>query len=363
VCGTEWPEPQQELPAIETAPAPPLPQFFRPEALSDAFAFIEGFHRADWKQVRAWIETNVIAIDSVEAWNEAASYWVGLLRQDLGGDYQVWSSRNALLLTDLPPKAARWLLDYIGEAVSTIESQLRHVAWAGSSGKLVVLVFGEVDDYYQYLAYHLKERVQPATGGVCIHSGYTHIAIPWDGEANTAGIAVHELTHYCLAHLPLPVWLNEGLAVKLQTAIGPPPEYVGQSTQARVWSSAIQWRRPVMWHELAERHFAFWNEQNIQRFWAGVSFHEPGMANELSYSLAEVFVTLLTERGQGLLQFVERADRRDAGQSAALEVLGVDLGDMGATFLGQGNWRPRRKAIADLLEGGGVVRPHLIRQE
>jgi hypothetical protein len=171
VCGTEWPEPQQESPAIETAPVPPLPQFFEPDALSDAFVFIEGFQRADWKQVRAWIETNVISIDSVEAWNEAASYWVGLLRHDLGGDYQVWSSRNAFLLADLPTKTVRWLLDYIGEAVSTIVSQLQHVAWAGSFGKLVVLIFGEVDDYLQYLAYHLKEGVHPATGGVCIHSG------------------------------------------------------------------------------------------------------------------------------------------------------------------------------------------------
>jgi hypothetical protein len=40
-------------------------------------------------------------------------------------------------------------------------------------------------------------------------------------------------------------------------------------------------------HDARDRHLSFWNAENIQRFWAGKSFYEPGEPNELSYSLAQ----------------------------------------------------------------------------
>jgi hypothetical protein len=48
--------------------------------------------------------------------------------------------------------------------------------------------------------------------------------------------------------------------------------------------------------------------------------------------------------------FLKLAHRSDAGQTAAIECLGVDLGNMMATFLGEGDWRPRRKAMVELWE-------------
>jgi hypothetical protein len=39
------------------------------------------------------------------------------------------------------------------------------------------------------------------------------------------------------------------------------------------------------------------------------------------------------------------ACQEDAGQTAALEILGADLGEIAGTFLGEGNWRPQRKAL------------------
>lgn len=68
----------------------------------------------------------------------------------------------------------------------------------------------------------------------------------------TASIA-HELTHDCLAHLALPLWLNEGVAVVVQKAIAPPPRPTGQSTQDALFGAAIGWSPPVLWDELAER--------------------------------------------------------------------------------------------------------------
>jgi hypothetical protein len=110
-----------------------------------------------------------------------------------------------------------------------------------------------------------------------------------------------------------------------------------------------------MWHELAERHFAFWNEENFQPFWAGTSFFQPGDPNQLSYSLDEVCVKLLSEKGDATSfgAFLEAARSDDAGQTAALDVLGVDLGEIAGTFLGEGNWRPRRRAMIACWESAG----------
>ena len=109
----------------------------------------------------------------------------------------------------------------------------------------------------------------------------------------------------------------------------------------------INWVPPLMWEELAGRHHAFWNEENIQSFWAGTSFEENQESQELSYSLAEVLVHLPGENREAFLEFVSRAQFDDAGLTAALDCRGVCLGERAGTFLGEGNWRPVRKAKVD----------------
>jgi hypothetical protein len=252
-------------------------------------------------------------------------------------------------------EVARRLLDYAGRAAITIKTQLGSAAWSGTFGKDVVLVFSDQDDYYQYLSHHTPDGEQAASGGVCIHSGYTHIALPWQDEPDAANAIIHELTHDCLAHLPLPVWLNEGVAVTLQKAIAPSARAIGQSEQSALYADTIGWRAPIMWDELAERHFAFWTEEKVQSFWAGTSFYQPGDPNELSYSLAEVLVKLLSERGNAtsFRTFLQAAQQNDAGQTAALEIIGADLGEIAGTFLGEGNWRPQRKAMIACWEAAG----------
>jgi hypothetical protein len=121
--------------------------------------------------------------------------------------------------------------------------------------------------------------------------------------------------------------LNEGLAILFERAVGDS-------------------HRPLMDHELRERHLAFWNPENIQKFWSGVSFREPGDSNELSYNLAEVIINLLlTQQRAEFGGFVKEARWDDAGQTAALDYMGIDLGAVMGTFLGEGNWRPQRKAM------------------
>jgi hypothetical protein len=343
VCGKEFPAPM----VSETPPVNSEPKLMKPEALEAGLSYESGFHRADWNYVRQWIESNVPPLDAEEAWNEAALLWVKRLCADLGGGYFVLQSRQAILLSDQPLETARWLVNYTGRVALTIKDHLGDVAWSGAFGKDVVLVFSDQDDYYQYVAHHSPDGEQATSGGVCVHSGYTHIAVPWQNENDAANAIVHELTHDCLAHLSLPLWLNEGVAVTLQKAIAPPQQGMAQSDQDAIYTAAIGWQAPIMWDELAERHFSFWTEENIQSFWAGTSFFQPGDPNELSYSLAEVFVKLLSERGNAAAfhAFVQTARGDDAGQTAALEILDADLGE--------GNWRPQRKALVACWESAG----------
>ena len=342
-------------PAMDPFPPLPAPRLINGELMASAWHSENGFHRVDWTIVRNWIETSLLPADWNEAWSEAALLWVEKLRADLGGGYQVLVSRQSILLCDQPFQTARWLSEYAGRSASTIKDYLGQTAWSSAYGRDVLLIFTELDDYDHYVAHHLAEGENPASGGMCLNSGYTHIALPWTDQADAANAIIHELTHDCLAHLPLPHWLNEAVAVTLERAIGSPPRQAGESDQSAVYGASIGWRPPMMWDELAEQHFAFWNEQNIQTFWAGTSFHIPGESNELSYSLAEVFMKLLSERTtlEHFRTFLEAARQDDAGQTAAIDILGVDLGDIAMTFLGEGNWRPQRTAMTSCWKAAG----------
>jgi len=351
-CATELPP---GTPAVEQPQSLPLSKLVDIEATAAAFTLADGFHRADWDIITNWIESNLPASEWNDAWNEAALLWVAHLRGDLGTSYAVYQSRQTILLCDQPSKTAGWLLEYSGRAADTIKNQLGQTAWHGAFGKDVVLVFSEQDDYYQYVAHHMKDGENPPSGGMCIHSGYTHIALPWTDEFEAANAIIHELAHDCVAHLSLPLWLNEGVAMTLERTIGDPPRPMGQSGQDALWGAAIGWRPPVMWDELAEKHFSFWTEENIQTFWAGTSFHIPRESNELSYSLAEVFVKLLTERGNSetFRGFLENSRADDAGHSAALRFYKADLSNIAGTFLGAGDWRPQRQAIKECWKTAG----------
>jgi hypothetical protein len=136
---------------------------------------------------------------------------------------------------------------------------------------------------------------------------------------------VHELTHDLLASFPLPLWLNEALAMAFEADIA------GHGS-------------PLVNRELAEEHQVYWNAQTIQEFWFGLSFSKVD-GQKLACSLACILLNLIaTELRPSPAQFrdfVIQANRKDGGQSAAEAALDLDLNDLVATFLGPGDWRPK----------------------
>jgi hypothetical protein len=308
-------------------PDPEHPQLLDLSQIEAAFAWVEGYSRPNWKLIREMIEQRVATENIADAWAEAVVQWADQLRTDLGGQYAVRSSPEFVLLSAQDTRVADDLLRFAELTLKQIYGWLKEAAWQWTHGKHVILLFEDQEDYYQYVAYFYPDGTHPASGGCLIHKDYIHIAMPYDGRSIRRALA-HELVHNSVVHLALPLWLNEGLAVAFER-------------------STTQTQSHILDGDLQERHLAFWNRQNIQKFWAGVSFDEPGDSNVLSYNLAEILTHLLLNGASELPAFVKAARWDDAGQTAALDVLGADLGQIAGTFLGPGEWRPNRKAISE----------------
>jgi hypothetical protein len=302
-------------------------------ALADldmGFEVVEGFSRPDWKAVHAFLQQHVTRDELGPAWNYVVYKWLEELSGDWGGGCRIRSSEHFYYLSDLDATTTRVLLNYAESTVGAIRGFLGRAAWSGYHGRHVLLLFSDPDDYFAYISYYHGEGSHMLSGGIFIRRGYAHIALPYGDTLTAQHVLAHELAHNLLCHLPIPLWLNEGLAVVIER----------QMTR----------RSFVMSLELAERHRNYWNESNIQLFWSGKTFDEPGDGSELSYNLGEILVTLLAEKGTAFAEFVEAADWHDAGQDAAVKILGQGLEEVLAGFLGPDDWRPRRKAIKESLE-------------
>ena len=248
----------------------------------------------------------------------------------MGGGAQVISSRSFFCMSDLPPQKIRDLLAYTEATYRTVTSFLRAAAWAVITASMCFLLFADHDDYFAYTSYFQRAGTHILSGGMFIRRGYAHVAMPYTNVFLAQHVLVHELTHNLLCHLPIPLWLNEGLAV---------------TSEKMVLNENF-----ILDRELAERHRRHWNEINLQAFWAGKTYNMPGDDSELSYSLGEILVRLIAEKGEKFIPFVQSADWRDGGQTAAHSRFWGGSGRDGGRFSGAGDWRPQRKAIADHLK-------------
>jgi hypothetical protein len=199
----------------------------------------------------------------------------------------------------------------------------------GPWGKDLLIVFDDEETYYRYVSYYYAEDGEFATSaGMHISAGCSHFVTRKADLSAIEPVIAHEMTHGCVAHLPLPLWLNEGIAVNTEQKIAA----VG----------------PLLYtvQEMRDKHLAFWREPEIQQFWSGESFHRTDDGNLLSYDLARIIVEQLAKDWELFKRFVSLADRADAGASAAEAVYGLDLGLFVSALLeedGSPAWAPNSK--------------------
>lgn len=311
----------------ETAPRPPAPREAAPAwvtvtggaefPLAEHIKPFNGYPILDWSKVMAWVDSLAPEARQLEAWIACGRGWMLHFRDALGTGFRLDESDRAVLVSSLEPHLARAALEYMGRTRRRIDGVLAGIADPAPWGKDASIVFPDDESYYRYVSHYYPDAGEFAfSGGMHIDAGGVHfVTVKKDLPVLEATIA-HEMTHAALSHLPLPLWLNEGLAVNTERRLpGAPRETLGE-------------------HErLHDRLRRFWSVVSIQEFWSGESFHRPGDSNELSYALARILVEQLAKDWQPFAQFVLHADRADAGAASARKHLGLDLGELVTTLL------------------------------
>lgn len=297
-----------------------------PPDISEHFHVAQGFCHPDWSAISEIVEKKFPESEWHSAWEGASRAWLERIRDRLGGDYRIHETANFMILSAAPARVLKHACVSFEDSLTRILTSLEGVASDEGYGKHVVMMFASLDAYYDYITYFYPEGEHPMSGGVCLAGeGYVHFAFPTTDYSSYRTVLVHELTHGCLGHLPLPLWLNEALAMRMEQLIcGSDIFHLDQ--------------------EIYGKHRAHWNETTIQRFWTGESWALPGDPFELSYNLAQVLwrkieVDLAAPRVE-MLRFISDARFEDAGEAACQAIFELGLGDLVMDFLGEGAWAP-----------------------
>ncbi len=288
-----------------------------------------GFCHPDWKAISAYIKRKLPESEWKSAWESASNKWVEHLCRQLRGKYRIWETPNFLILTEASDRISRDVCKSCEGALKHILTVLPGIASDEGFGKHVVLMIATLKDYYRYISYFYGKGEHPMSGGVCLHKdGYIHFAFPTTNYVSYSPTLVHELTHACLAHRPIPLWLNEAIAMRMQETL--------------CGSNMF-----VLNRELFERHVAYWNADTIQTFWNGESWQIQGDSFELSYNLAQILWRKIENNigasREAIMKFIATANAPDGGEAACRSVFKISLADLITSFLGKGKWKPAPK--------------------
>ena len=313
----------QASPAVPgVAPTMVAPDGLPAFDLGAGLEWIERFPVPRWPLVEEWL-TSLPEERQAEAWRACERGWLLHFRDALGPRYHLAQNETALVLSSLDPRETRYALDFMGRTFKRIMHVLKGVAEAPPWDHDLLIVFDDPDSYYRYASRYYAEGGEFATSsGMHISRGRSHFITTRADLTVIEPVVAHEMTHGCLAHLPLPLWLDEGLAV---------------NTERRLAGRVPDLCTP---EEMRAKLLRFFGEAEVQEFWSGVSFRRTDDGNLLSYELARIFVEHLAADWSRFARFVNAAHYGDAGAAAAREHLGVELGAMAAALLERGDAAP-----------------------
>jgi len=296
------------------------------EWLNKFFEERDNFPRPVWEDIYKYVDENYKESKNSEVnelWCEIVRCWMNkIVSSQLSDKYLIHESESFILVTSEDDNYVQIFLGFLERTLGRILNSLQGIASGAGLGKHLVLMFDDIDLYYSYLSYFYPENGEYSlSSGVYLNDGYGHFAFPCQELIYAESIAAHEMTHALVSHLPIPAWLNEGLAVNIENTI------TGSYPFA-------------MDNEMYSRHKLFWGEEEIQKFWAGDIFHEVGEGNELAYYLAQYVVRSLSNDYGSFKAFVNKANYADGGELAAIEVYGGSLGEIIGQYFGEGRWSP-----------------------
>jgi hypothetical protein len=293
----------------------------------------------DWRAAHVQARQFQGATALRDFWWSAAFGWLEALRACLGDRFRIEVSGSFAVLSSLPERQCKLAIASCERYRKEILRLLEGVATAWGHGPHVVLVFEDIDQYYDYVGnYYPKEGTFAMSAGMFIQHGYGHFVFVASKMDAMEPTIAHELTHCLLAPLPLPAWVNEGTAVSMERFLCP------RYADPRQGLVRLQ--------ERARDRAEFWNAETIQEFWSGRSFLRPDRGSALSYELATEMTRLIGRDYPRYRSFMNAASRKDAGISAAATAFEYSLGDLAGAVLGAGHWEPDPDAWLEGTEKG-----------
>lgn len=282
---------------------------------------IDKYPRPDWQSIGELISDTPDS-EAHAAWCYAGRTWMEETARHLDTGYNLDETENFFLLTRLSDRHRNLLKAFVEQALSRILTMLDGIVNDKGYGKHVAIIFGSQDDYYDYVSYFMPDEGEyPLSAGMFLNREYGHFVMPYYDIADMEATIAHEMTHACLKHLPIPLWLNEGLAVTIEHEL-----------------CANQPLR--MDSERIAEHRAFWNQETVQEFWSGASFGRTDEGIGLSYELARYCVRALAHDFEDFVEFSNVASYKDGGEAAALQNYDGSLGGLLHQFFGPGDWSP-----------------------
>jgi hypothetical protein len=271
-------------------------------------AVVNGFPLVQWDLVSQWASSANDESLRLQALEAAKRAWLLHMRDFFGPPYRLYESEQAYVLSRLPNNVVVAAAGYVVTARNRIQHALDGVAQFQSGQKSILLVIDEEETYCAYLACYAREEgeMEPSDG-TYLHAGCGHFAVRRDDLGKLEPIITQEMTRDAVAHLSLPDWLVEGLAV---------------NSRYRFHGAPLL-RNP---QALRQMHMAYWGDGAIQEFWSGQSFDQASGVRGLSHDLARVIVEHMASDWAAFKAFVLSAKRTDAGQQAAVDKMGIDLG-------------------------------------
>ncbi|MCU0956430.1 MAG: hypothetical protein MUF55_03620 [Hydrogenophaga sp.] len=312
----------------------------------------EGLPRPDWDMVTAWIASIPDHSEQAAAWGRCEIAWLQHLQSALGQRYRLRMTDEVALLSTLDDVTAKATLAFVARSRERIARTLAGLAQVPEWGYDIVLVLDDEDTYYRYASHHYPDEGEFAiSSGMYLGGACGHFITVKNQLQSIEPTIVHELTHALLGHLPIPAWLNEGLAVNTEHRFYPP--VIGSHRGG--YDAALQ----------HARHQKFWGLAEIQQFWSGDSFDRTDQGNELSYDLARILTAHFATDWQRFTAFALEAHHFDGGAQAARERLGISLGSAVCALLEREytpEHEPHEQTVSD-HQGGPLSGRRVLRAE
>jgi hypothetical protein len=289
-----------------------------PFPLATTLEYSHGLPFPKWQMFYDWLETIPSEDSRAIAWAECELAWLEHLREALGSTYHLMRLEQTVILSSLDAGSLKATFAFIARTNQRILRLLSGIAEVQEWGHDILIIFDDDETYYNYVARFYPDDGEFAmSSGMHIGDGCSHFVTTKSDLLTIEPVIAHEMTHGCLSHLPIPTWLNEGIAVNTEHRICPPP--------APLYSP----------REMHEKHLGFWGAAEIQEFWSGKSFYRSDDGNMLSYDLARILVAHFSADWDRFREFVLSANNADSGLAAAIENLGVPLGAAVASVMEQ----------------------------